>query len=160
MFRELLGLPAHALLVHAAVVFVPLLALVGTAYAILPRFRARLDWAAAALAVTAPGSAFFAKESGEELREVLVAKNYPAEIIRQVDEHQEYGGLTFWWSVGLGLATVLLLVVTSRRPRARSLPAWLGMVLGGVVVVLAVVNVIYVYLTGDSGAEAVWQGVL
>jgi len=33
-------------------------------------------------------------------------------------------------------------------------------VLGGVVVVLAVVNVIYVYLTGDSGAEAVWQGVL
>ncbi|GIG85583.1 DUF2231 domain-containing protein [Plantactinospora endophytica] len=158
MFREVMGLPAHALLVHAAVVFVPLLGLVATGYAVLPRFRSRLDWAAAVLAVVAPVSAFFAMQSGEELRDVLIAKNYGPEILQKVDEHQGYGDLTFWWSLALGVVTIVLLVLT--RPRARSLPKWLALLLGAIVVVLAALNVWYVYLTGDTGAEAVWQGVL
>ncbi|MEE6259482.1 DUF2231 domain-containing protein [Plantactinospora sonchi] len=159
MLREVMGLPAHVLLVHAAVVFVPLLALVGTAYAVLPRFRGRLDWAAALLAVAAPVAALLAKLSGEELREVLVAKNYPEEIIQQIDEHQAYGDQTLWWSVGLAVVVLVLLVLT-RPGRGGSVPRWLGPVLGAIVVVLAVVNVWYVYLTGDSGAQAVWEGVL
>ena len=36
MFEEFAGIPAHPLLVHAAVVFVPLLALAAVAYAFLP----------------------------------------------------------------------------------------------------------------------------
>ncbi|ROT32550.1 DUF2231 domain-containing protein [Micromonospora sp. HM5-17] len=158
MFREVMGLPAHALLVHAAVVFVPLLALVGTGYAVLPRFRGRLDWAAASLAVVAPVAAILARLSGDELRDVLIAKNYPDEIIQQVDNHQAYGYLTVWWSVALGVATLALLVLTSRR--VRSAPRWLPPLLGAVVVVLAVVNLWYVYRTGDTGATVVWQGVL
>ncbi|MGI5213271.1 DUF2231 domain-containing protein [Plantactinospora sp. CA-290183] len=158
MFREFMGLPAHALLVHAAVVFIPLLALVGSGYALLPRFRARLDWAAAALAVAAPMAALFAKLSGDELREVLIAKSYPPEIIAKIDEHQAYGDLAFWWSLGLGLVTLLLVVLTARR--GRTLPGWLTPVLSAVIVVLAAVSLWYVYLTGDSGAQVVWQGVL
>lgn len=64
MFKEILGLPAHVLVVHAVVVLVPLLALLSAAYVALPRFRARLDWAVAILAVVAPVSAFVAVESG------------------------------------------------------------------------------------------------
>ncbi|MEO3742616.1 DUF2231 domain-containing protein [Plantactinospora sp. B5E13] len=157
MLREVMGLPAHVLLVHAAVVFVPLLALVATAYAVLPRFRGRLDWAAGLLAVAAPVAALLAKLSGEELRDVLIAKNYPDEIIQQVNDHQAYGNQTFGSSIALGVVTLVLLVLT--RP-GRSVPRWLGLVLGAVIVVLAVVNVWFVYLTGDSGAQAVWEGVL
>lgn len=157
MLREVMGLPAHVLLVHAAVVFVPLLALVATAYAVLPRFRGRLDWAAGLLALAAPVAALLAKLSGEELRDVLIAKNYPDEIIQQVNDHQAYGNQALASSIALGVVTLVLLVLT--RP-GRSVPRWLGLVLGAVIVVLAVVNVWFVYLTGDSGAQAVWEGVL
>ncbi|MDG4791715.1 hypothetical protein O7626_38480 [Micromonospora sp. WMMD1102] len=158
MFREVMGLPAHALLVHAAVVFVPLLALVSTGYAVLARFRSRLDWAAALLAVAAPVAAFLAVQSGEEFQEVLIAKGYGPEILEKVVEHQGYGELTLWWSLALGVVTLVLVALT--RPRARTLPGWLGPLLAVVVVVLAAINVWYVYLTGDTGAQAVWQGVL
>ena len=157
MFREFMGLPVHPLLIHAVVVFVPLLALVSVAYVVLPRFRSRLDWAAVALAVGAPVSAFFAKLSGEELKEVLVGRNYPPEGIAKIEEHQGYGELTLWWSLGLGVATVLLVVLTSRR---RPVPGWLRLVLSGIVVVLGAISVYYVYLTGDTGAKTVWEGIL
>ena len=43
MFKEILGLPAHVLVVHAVVVLVPLLAVCGaSSYAVWPGFRARL----------------------------------------------------------------------------------------------------------------------
>ncbi len=155
-----MGLPAHPLLVHAAVIFVPLLALVATGYAVLPRFRARIGWVAAALAVITPVAAFLAKESGEELERVLIAKNYGPVVLDQVREHQEYGDKSFWWSLALGAVTGLLLVLTSRRRSVRALPRWAPLALSGAVVVLSVINLIYIYLTGDSGAQAVWQGVL
>ncbi|MBE1486867.1 DUF2231 domain-containing protein [Plantactinospora soyae] len=160
MFREFMGLPLHPMLIHAVVVFVPLLALVSVAYVALPRFRSRLDWAAVALAVGAPVSAFFAKMSGEELKEVLIGRNYPPEGIAKIEEHQGYGELTLWWSLGLGVATILLVVLTSRRAQARSLPGWVKLVLSGIVVVLAGISVYYVYLTGDTGAKTVWEGIL
>jgi len=42
VFEQLLGLPAHPLLLHATVVFVPLLALGTIAYAVVPRLRRRV----------------------------------------------------------------------------------------------------------------------
>jgi hypothetical protein len=160
VFKEIMGLPAHALLVHAAVVFVPLLVLLAIGYGVLPRFRAKTGWAAAALAVVAPASAFFAMQSGEALQEVLIVKNYPPEILDQVAEHQGYGDLLFWFSLALGVATGLLLYATSGRARRQNLPGWVSLVLTGVVIVFGVLCATYVYLTGDSGAQAVWTGVL
>ncbi|GAB2946868.1 hypothetical protein GCM10027280_39600 [Micromonospora polyrhachis] len=160
MFKEIMGIPAHALLVHAAVVFVPLLVLFALGYALLPRLRARIGWVAAILAVVAPASALVAKLSGEELKQVLVEKGYPPSILDQVTEHQEYGDLMFWYALGLAVATGLLLFATSGHPRARALPTWVNLVLAGIVVVLGVFAAAYVYLTGDSGAQAVWEGVL
>lgn len=160
MFKEIMGLPAHALLVHAAVVFVPLLAIVAGAYAVVPRWRPRVGWAAAILAVAAVVAVFLAKQSGEQFQQVLVQKSYPPQILDKVAEHSRYAGDLFRWTVGLALVTGLLLVVTSRHPRARALPSWVGLALSALVIILAVVCAVYVYLTGDSGAQAVWKGVL
>lgn len=157
MFDEVMGLPAHPLLVHAAVVFVPLLAVAGVVYAFVPKFRGRIGWAAVLLAIAAPASAYVAKLSGEELEKRLVAANYGPEILAQVNDHQGYGDLTVYFSAGLGLATLLLVLATSRR--ARRTPGWVGWLLGVAVLVLAGFTGYFVFKTGDSGASAVWSGV-
>ena len=160
MFEELSGMPAHPLLVHAAVVFVPLLVLAAYGYAFVPVLRARIGWAAALLAIVAPVTALFAKESGEAFREVMVRKNYPSEILDRVARHQEYGERAFWFSLGLGFVTLLLLVATSGHPRVRGLPSWVRFVLTAAVAVLGIFSAVFLFLTGDSGARAVWTGVL
>jgi hypothetical protein len=160
VFREINGLPGHILVVHAVVALVPLLALVSVAYGLLPRWRARLDWALVALAVATPVAAWLATESGEAFEEALRQKNYPAQILDQVREHSEYGDALRTFTFGLAAAALLLLLATSNHPRVRSLPRWVAPILTGVVIVLALFAVVYVYLTGDSGAQAVWGGTL
>ena len=160
MFEEFSGIPVHPLLVHAAVVFVPLLVLIAYIYALVPRLRERIGWAAALLAVVAPVTALFAKESGEAFREVMVRKNYPSEILDRVTRHQEYGERAFWFSLGLGFVTLLLMFATNGHPRVRGLPSWVRFVLTAAVVVLGALSAVFLYLTGDSGARAVWTGVL
>jgi hypothetical protein len=51
VFDEINGLPAHPLVVHGAVVLVPLLCLTAIAFALLPRVRGQVWWAAAGLAL-------------------------------------------------------------------------------------------------------------
>lgn len=160
MFEQFQGLPLHALVVHAAVVLVPLLVMAGLAYAFVPRWRSRVGWLALVLAVAAPAAALVAKLSGTELHETLIAKNYPPQILDQVASHQGYGDLTFWFTLVLGLFTAALVVVTSRQPQTGVLPSWVRLVLTAGVVVFGVLAGVYVYLTGESGAEAVWTGVL
>lgn len=160
MFDEFLGLPAHPLLVHAVVVFVPLLVIVGLVYAFVPRLRGRIGWAALLLAVAAPVTAFVARLSGEALQKVLVAKNYPPQILGQVAEHQGYGNRTLWFTLGLAVSTALLVVVTSGHRRVAGLPPWARLACTAGVVVFGVLSAVYVYRTGESGAHAVWTGVL
>ena len=160
MFREFNGLPLHVLVIHAVVVLVPLLALFAIAYGVLPRWRPRLDWAVAALAVITPILAWVATESGEELEGVLRAKGYPPDRLQQISEHASYGDTLFWYALGLGVAALLLVLSTSRFVAGRNLPRWLPVVLTVVVAVLAVFALVYVYLTGDSGAKVVWDGVV
>ncbi|PZF97198.1 DUF2231 domain-containing protein [Micromonospora deserti] len=160
MFKEILGLPAHALVVHAVVVFVPLLALLSAAYVALPRFRSRLDWAVAILAVVGPVTAFVAVQSGEALTDVFVARGLQGPIVEQIFEHSRYGDLLFRYTLPLGIAALVLLVVTSGHPRVPKLPYWVTPALSVAVLALAVASLVYVYLTGHSGAEAVWGNTL
>lgn len=160
MFKEIMGLPAHVLVVHAVVVLVPLLALVSIAYVALPRFRSRLDWALVLLAVTAPVTAWVAVQSGEELTNVFIARGLQGPIVDQISEHSRYGELTFWYVLPLAIAAAGLLVVTSGHPRVPTPPRWVNHVLSVAVVVLAVVSLVYVTLTGHTGAEAVWGNTL
>ena len=155
MFDQVNGLPVHALVLHAAVIFVPLLALGAIVYALVAKWRAKIGWAVGLLAIVAPVSALVAMLSGNELFDRLIAEKRVsgagAEII---SDHQGYGQLTFFFSLALGVVTLIMLFVTLRRAGSLPKPADIG--LGVVMIALAAVSGYFVFKTGDSGATAVW----
>lgn len=156
MFDQFNGMPVHVLLVHAAVVFVPLLALAAVVYALVPRVRAQIGWAAALLAIGAPVATFLAKESGEKFRDRLIADGMKGPALEAVNSHQGYGDLTFLFALGLGVVTGLMVLLTTRPPGGRPLPRVADLGLALVVLVLAAISGYFVFRTGDSGAQAVW----
>ena len=155
MFDQINGMPVHALVIHAAVVFVPLLALAAIVYAVVPRWRPKVGWAAVLLALGAPVATLVAMLSGEELRDRMVARGMSGPPLEAIDDHMGYGTLTFYFTLGLGVVTLLMVFLTSRRS-ARPLPNAAGMALAVIVVALAAVSGYFVIMAGDSGAQAVW----
>ncbi|OJF15693.1 DUF2231 domain-containing protein [Couchioplanes caeruleus] len=155
MFDQINGLPVHALVLHAAVVFVPLLALAAVAYAFVPSWRAKVGWAAILLAVAAPSSAFVAKQSGAELHDRLVANGMTGPALAKIDEHAGFGTMTFYYSLALGIVTLVMVFLTLRS-ETRRLPKAADLVLAVIMLALAAVSGYYVFMTGDSGAQAVW----
>ena len=113
MFDRVLGLPAHPLMVHAAVVLVPLLALVGIAYAVAPFTRPHIRWPLILLAFAAPGAVLAAKLSGDAFskHELLSAPQMQAKI----EQHEEFGDVLVWLVAGLGLASLMLAVSVGGR---------------------------------------------
>ncbi|MDH2427400.1 DUF2231 domain-containing protein [Sphaerisporangium sp. TRM90804] len=151
MFEQILGLPAHPLIVHAAVIFIPLLAVGSVVYGLVPRVRPRLGWAVTLLALAAPAAAFAAEQSGEAFKAHTFAGGLPeGELGMRIAEHEGYAGPLLYSTIGLG-ASALALVYSSLR---------LGKVtttlLTVVTVVLALVAGFYAVRSGHSGAVAVW----
>ena len=155
MFDQINGLPVHVLVLHAAVVFVPLLALGAVVYALVPRWRPRMGWALGLLAIVAPASAFVAMASGTQLYNRLIDQGLSGPGKEILDDHMGYGQLTAWLTLGLGLVSLVMVALTWRRGSTRlPLPGELG---GAVaLIVLAALSGYFVFQTGDSGATAVW----
>jgi hypothetical protein len=170
VFEEFTGIPMHPLLVHAAVVFVPLLALAAIAYAFVPLVRSHLRWVLAALAVIAPGAAWFARLSGQAFFDRGVERGDITEgFVSVIEEHQNFGNMTSYYTTALGVLTLVLVYLVAPRAAAgvgamsAGGPAWrsspvLRWVVAGLVAVVGVVSIYYVVRTGDSGAHAVWEG--
>lgn len=154
MFDQINGLPVHALVLHAAVIFVPLLAIGAIVYALVARWRPKIGWAVVLLSVAAPASALVAKLSGSELYERLLAQGMSGTGKEILDDHMGYGDLTFWFSLALGVVSLAMVFLTLRRTTPLPRAAELGG--AAVMVVLAALSGYYVFLTGDSGATAVW----
>ena len=155
MFEEIAGIPAHPLLVHAAVVFVPLLALAAVAYAFLPFVRPHLRWVLALLAVAAPVAALLAKLSGDAFLERLGrAGRLSDESVPRLAQHQDLGTWTLYAAIALGLLT-LALVVRVKPADGRTVTA---LALGALTLVAAGAGLYFVVRTGDTGAQAVWNG--
>ena len=154
MFDQISGLPVHALIVHATVVFVPLLALGAIVYALVARLRPRIGWAVLLLAIIAPICAFVAMQSGKALRERVLARGVSGRGAQIINEHMGFGTLTFWFTLALGVASLVMLAVTMRKER--SLPRAVDLGLAVITVALAAITGYYVFRTGDSGATAVW----
>ncbi|MEV4415105.1 DUF2231 domain-containing protein [Catellatospora sp. NPDC049609] len=158
MFGEMFGLPAHPLLVHFGVVFGPLLIVASVLYALVPTLRRHLGWVVLALGVAAPAALWFAKLSGERLFQTLVDKGYPPQILSQVDLHKDHGDAAAWAGILLGgFAIALVLVSTSaaKKPDTSGSKA-LIYGLSALTIAAAVAAGYYIFLTGDSGAQAVW----
>ncbi|MBU2663008.1 hypothetical protein KOI35_05755 [Actinoplanes bogorensis] len=155
MFDQINGLPVHVLVLHAAVVFVPLLAVGAVVYALVPRWRPRMAWALGLLAIAAPAATLVAKLSGTQLYNRLLGQGMSGPGKEILDDHMGFGTMTFWFTLALGVVSLVMVVLTWRREGNR-LPM-IGEVGGAVaLIVLAAVSGYYVYKTGDSGATAVW----
>ena len=155
MFDQIGGLPVHALVVHATVVFVPLLVVGAIVYGVVPALRARIGWAVLLVSIIAPICALVAKESGEKLYDRTLTPNSSASFRNLLNTHMHYGTVTAYLSLALGVLTLIMTIVTLRRPDKR-LPRIPDIAAAVVLVVLAVISGYYVYKTGDSGAHAVW----
>ena len=70
-FDLIFGLPVHPLVVHSAVVLVPLVAIGALVMSYLPSFSRRHGKLILILALVAQGSVFLAKLSGEAFSEIL-----------------------------------------------------------------------------------------
>ena len=141
----LFGLPVHPLVVHAAVVLVPLVALAALAMSYWPSFSIKYGKPVLILAVIAQLSLFVAKASGEPFEERLG---------KEIERHADLGeiapltfipllGLLFIrWRMDRSGATV-------GSPRVRRLVSIL-------LALSAILALVFIYLTGHSGAESVW----
>ncbi|HYG94667.1 MAG TPA: hypothetical protein VD859_13875 [Nocardioides sp.] len=148
---EINGLPLHVLAVHAAVVFGPLAALVALGYAALPSWRDRLRWVTLAVVLIAAAAAWLAYFSGKDFldsdRFAFLADS--PEIAEKVRDHEELGEVMPWVASGFAAVTLLATLLHERRGAVR-------VVLSVLVVVGALATLVYTFLTGEAGSQAVW----
>ena len=138
-----LGLPAHPLLVHFAVVLFPVAALGVAAIVAIPKLRARfLGAGVIALALTIP-FVFAAVQSGEALEEVYY----------EPQPHSEYGEMMM--PIALGTLAVAVAVWLAIK---YSWPKLIASSLGFLMVSAAIGASAMTFVVGHSGAEATWGG--
>ncbi|MGI8521836.1 MAG: DUF2231 domain-containing protein [Nocardioides sp.] len=153
---ELNGLPLHPLIVHLVVVVAPLAALTGIAYAARPGSRWLLRWPLVVMALVAAGAGLLAAQSGQSLE-------HARHLEQLVHTHRARGNqlklilLLFLAPVGLGAwflggPSGLTSGAGTREGRSGALAIGLQVLL----VVGAVAVLVWSFLTGDSGARAVW----
>ena len=141
LFGTLGGLPLHPLVVHFAVVLIPLGALGLVVVSVFPRFRR--TYLPLVIGTLGLGAifAFIAKESGEFLS---MSQGKP-------EQHSALGDVLFPASIGLvALAVTLWLFTRSERPIAHVRAAVAASVIGSI----AVASLAFV--VGHSGATATW----
>ena len=155
---EINGVPLHPLVVHAVVVFAPLAALFGIAYAVLPGWRWALRWPLVAVTGIAVVTAFVATLSGQDLADSsgLIA-------LPEVRTHRDRGlllrNILFGYTVVVGLAAWRLGGPSGLKNGKGERPnpgGPLYLVTLGLLVIGAVAVGVAVFLAGDSGARAVW----
>jgi len=165
VFEEFQGIPVHPLLVHAAVVLLPMQVAAALAYAVLPRFRRYVAWFAVGTAVAAPMAAFLAKQSGEKLQARLIRNGTSdAGVLARINQHKDFGTLALYASLTLGaLVIIMFLVLRMRAARTdedgQRGGGLVGIALMVVTIVAAGATLYYVIRTGDSGAKMVWTGI-
>ncbi|MEI7926526.1 MAG: DUF2231 domain-containing protein [Chloroflexota bacterium] len=150
---QIAGIPAHPLMVHAAVVLVPL-ALLGY-LGLLWRVEGRrtYGWLVTGVAVAGAVAAILAAQSGESLEHAL---RLASGARPQFGEHPDQGDTAEFLSVAFGAAVVALWGL--ERFGARwPLPAWTPTALYvlGALVGLAATGMIVV--AGHSGATLAWD---
>ncbi len=144
----MLGLPLHPLIVHLAVVFIPLSALGAIAIAIRPAWSKRFGVLVVIGAAVGAVTAVIAKNSGEDL----------ATQVGVTSEHLDYGSLMPLLALGFLALVVVFWLFDRGVPGNRGRPLWLKLV-AGVLVIAALGIIIWTAITGHSGAESVWGSI-
>ena len=144
-FGMLAGLPLHPLLVHSAVVLVPLVAIGALVMSYLPSFSRRHGKLILILALVAQGSVFLAKLSGEAFSEILN---------KDVEKHAELGEIAPFVTIPM----VALIYVRWRMDRAGSSTGSVAIrrLTSVALVIASLASLVMIFLVGHSGASSVW----
>ncbi len=146
-FSSLAGLPLHPLVVHFAVVLLPLSALALVALVVVPRWAHRFGVLTVVGLAAGTAAAFVAKESGESL----------AATVGEPATHATWGDLLPLLSAGLlVLATAWLVLQRRTAPGTRG--SGPTRAVGALAAALAVGVTALTVVVGHSGAQAVWEG--
>ena len=157
---RIFGLPAHPLLVHAAVVLVPLAAIAFIAVGWRESWRRAYYFPVTLLAITGAVFAFLAKQSGEPLSDTV------RQAGQRVGEHPEQGDTAFFFALLLGLACAGVFIIHRYGERMKEavgikdlprLPLSYNAILYAVTVPLAALAILTMVIAGHSGAELVWK---
>ena len=146
---EINGLPLHPLVVHAAVVLGPLAVLAALAYVGWPKHRDLLRWVALVSVLLATAAIWAAYLTGNNFYSHGNFDQFSQQIKDRIATHQGYARTLRWITTGFAVVTVLATWMHSRMGAAR-------IVLNALVVVGAVLTLVWLALTGDAGARAVW----
>lgn len=147
------GLPAHVLLVHAVVVLVPLTAGLLILCALWPAARARLIWLVVVLAVLVTVLTPITVEAGEWFQRQMGSPP-------MLDEHARLGRQMPYFVAPLLVSAGLLAFVQLRARRKRPLGRGLVALIAVIVLVTGGAATWQTVRAGDSGAHAVWNGVV
>lgn len=153
MPETVFGLPLHPLVVHGAVVLVPVAAILTILIAVSQDRRTRWGSLTWLLVTAALGATVVAKLTGDELGQSLYG-----DVLRlETAEHGGHGTTTVWFTLGLWLAvSALLLVDFDRRRRHGYGSPVLVTAVAVAAIIAAMAATGQVVLTGWTGAENQW----
>src|SRR5262245_5363778 len=119
--ETVLGIPAHPLLIHAAVAFLQLFAIGSAVYAPVPNLPARFRWVVFLLVLAGGGASFLAKLSGDNFRHRIIRRHLASPtILEKINAHKSFGDATLYAVLLLALFVLIFLFVTpGRRPLRR-----------------------------------------
>ena len=139
------GLPLHPLLVHSAVVLVPLVVIGALVMSYLPSFSRRHGKLILILALVAQVSVFLAKISGEAFSEILK---------KNVEKHAELGEIAPFVTIPM----VVLIYLRWRMDRAGSSTGSVAIrrLTSVALVIASLTSLVMIFLVGHSGASSVW----
>lgn len=147
-FDSIAGLPMHPLVVHFAVVLLPLAALGLILLVIVPRWADRYGLLTLLALAGGTAAAFVAKESGEALASHM---GMPA-------THAAWGDQLPLLAVGLLVLSVAWYVLHRRNSSAGRPRSAATTILGVLAALVALVVTGVTVLVGHTGAEAAWAG--
>jgi hypothetical protein len=149
--ESLFGLPAHPLVVHAAVVLLPLAALATLAAAVVPKARRAGALIALGLALVATISVGLAQGSGEALEERV-------DETQLVEAHTDSAEMVLPWAIAL---TIVAAGVAGSGLLQRRYPKLSATNVTAVLVLAALItgagSVWAIGEVGHSGAKATWS---
>jgi uncharacterized membrane protein len=147
------GLPAHALLLHLVVVFVPLTALLEIVCGLWPAARrGQLLWLTLFMAIATMVITPITIDAGEWLYDL---RKKPSPILQ---EHAERGGTMVYFAAALLVVAIGLVALRFIERRSDKRRVATHVVVAIIVLAVSVSSMVQVYRTGDAGAQSVWGG--
>ena len=157
MPETVFGLPLHPLVVHGAIVLVPVAALLAVIIAVSQERRTRWGVLTWLLATAAWAAVITAKLTGETLETTL----YPTVTPLATAQHGDYGASSVWFVMALWLSvSAVLLIDLDRRRRDGFGSPLLPTVVAVVTIVAAMASTGQVLLTAWTGTEARWTALV